>query len=50
MMQNKDQKSVQEQHIQVKGQKADEAAALRIDEYVRIFDPNNKEIHLEKRA
>lgn len=52
MMQNTNQKPVQEQQIRIesRGQRANESAGLNIDEHVRIFDPNTKEVHLEKRA
>lgn len=51
-MENSNQKTQKEQLIQVenRGQKANESAGLNIDEHVKIFDPNTKEIHLEKRA
>lgn len=52
MMQKDNQKSVQEQHIRVENRdaRANEAAGLNIDEHIKIFDPNTKETHLEKRA
>lgn len=52
MMENTNQKPMQEQHIRIepKGPRANESAGLNVDEHVKIFDPNTKEIHLEKRA
>lgn len=52
MMQNDNQKPVQEQviHVESRGQRANESAGLNIDEHVRIFDPNTQQVHLEKRA
>lgn len=51
MMQNDNQKSAQQQQrVEQKPQRANEAAGLNIDEHVKISDPNTQEVYLEKRA
>lgn len=32
------------------GRRTNESAGLNIDEFVKIFDPNTQQVHLEKRA
>ena len=38
------------QPVQQKPKKPNETGSLQIDGFVKIFDPNNKEVYVEKRA
>lgn len=51
MMQNNN-KSVEIEHIKVeeKGKRPNESTGLNIDEHLKIFDPNTKDVYLEKRG
>lgn len=51
MMQNPTELPQQAQPVTVqKTRNPNESAGLNIDEHLKIFDPNTREVHLEKRA
>ena len=40
----------EQQQVPAKSSRPNDVGALNIDEHVRIFDPESKEVFLEKRA